>query len=151
MPMQDLPEERFVDLIKQFAHIPLMFLPDDIELSSSAVPLLMWVSRSPGCGVLDIAKGLQLSPPTISVGIHRLVKGGWLERRQDPQDQRLRPLYLTAKGNEVVCRVKAHRIRIVRIFLAGLTSEEQQLLYALMEKAVNRMTASFLEKLDGSI
>ena len=72
------PEERFVELIKRISEVPLAFLPDDLELSRSAVPLLMWVSRSPGCGVLDIARGLQLSAPTISVGIHRLVKDGWL-------------------------------------------------------------------------
>lgn len=148
--MKSLPEERFVELIRQITQIPVMFLPDDVELSRSAVPLLMWVSHSPGCGVLDIAKGLQLSPPTISVGIRRLVKDGWLERRQDPQDQRVRPLYLTAKGIKVINQVKTHRIHMVRIFLAGLTSDEQQQLFALMEKAVKTMAASIFDELEKS-
>jgi DNA-binding MarR family transcriptional regulator len=140
--MPILPEERFIELIKQIAEIPRSFLPDDIDLSHSAIPLLMWVSRTPGCGVLDIAKGLHLSPPTISVGIHRLVKDGWLERRKDPNDQRVRPLYLTSKGNQAVQQIKAHRKQVVRVFLAGLTPNEQQQLFSLMEKAVKAMVST---------
>jgi DNA-binding MarR family transcriptional regulator len=140
--MSVLPEERFIDLLKQITEIPLTFLPDEIEISRSAVPLLMWVARTPGCGVLDIAKGLQLSPPTISVGIHRLVNDGWIERRKDPSDQRVRPLFLTSKGDAVVQQIRDHRKRVVRVFLAGLTPDEQQLFFSLMEKAVKAMVGA---------
>lgn len=146
--MSALPEERFVELIKRIAEIPLAFFPDDIELTRSAVPLLMWVSRSPGCGVLDIAKGLQLTPPTVSVGIHRLVKNGWLERHRDPRDHRVRPLYLTPKGDDMVERIKNHRHETVRLFLVGLTSDEQKRLFSLMEKAINTMADSLNAKVD---
>ena len=137
--MPTLPEDRFISLIKQIGDLPLSQLPSDLELTRSAIPLLMWVSRSPGCGVLDIAKGLQLSAPTISVGIRRLVKGGWLERRADPADQRTRPLFLTEKGKAFSTRIKTHRVQMVKTFLAGLTSEEQKQLLDLMEKAVKAM------------
>ena len=136
------PEERFVELIKRISEVPLAFLPDDLELSRSAVPLLMWVSRSPGCGVLDIARGLQLSAPTISVGIHRLVKDGWLERRRNPNDHRVRPLYLTAKGKNMAQRIKTHRHKAFRLFLAGLTPGEQQQFFKLMEKDINAIVES---------
>lgn len=140
--MSALPEERFAELIKRITEIPLAFLPDDIELSRSAVPMLMWISRSPGCGVLDIAKGLQLSPPTISVAIHRLVKNGWLERRRDPRDHRVRPLFLTSKGENMIQHIKNHRHNTVRLFLAGLTPDEQKQFFSLMEKAINAMADS---------
>ncbi len=136
------PEERFVELIKRISEVPLTFLPDDLELSRSAVPLLMWVSRSPGCGVLDIARGLQLSAPTISVGIHRLVKDGWLERRRNPNDHRVRPLFLTVKGENMAQRIKTHRRKVFRLFLAGLTPDEQQQFFKLMEKAINAIVES---------
>jgi len=140
--MSVLPEERFAELIKRITEIPLAFLPEDIDLSRSAVPLLMWISRSPGCGVLDIAKGLHLSPPTISVGIHRLVKNGWLERRRDPRDHRVRPLYLTTKGENIIEHIKDHRRATVRLFLAGLTLDEQKQFFSLMEKAITAMADS---------
>ncbi len=136
------PEERFVELIKRISEVPLTFLPDDLELSRSAVPLLMWVSRSPGCGVLDIARGLQLSAPTISVGIHRLVKDGWLERRRNPNDHRVRPLFLTVKGENMAQRIKTHRRKVFRLFLAGLTPDEQQQFFKLMEKTINAIVES---------
>jgi DNA-binding MarR family transcriptional regulator len=146
--MSALPEERFAELIKRITEIPLAYLPEDIELSRSAIPLLMCVSRSPGCGVLDIAKGLRLSPPTISVGIHRLVKDGWLERRRDPSDHRVRPLYLTAKGKDMIDHIKHHRNDTVRLFLAGLTADEQKQFFFLMEKAINAMADSMNAKGD---
>lgn len=132
-------EDRFISLLKQISSLPLTQLPSDLELTRSAIPLLMWVSRSPGCGVLDIARGLQLSAPTISVGIHRLVREGWLERRTDPTDQRTRPLFLTEKGKAFSDRIKAHRVQMVKSFLAGLTPEDQKQLLDLMEKAVKAM------------
>jgi len=146
--MSTLPVDRFISLIKQISGLPLGQLPGDIDLSRSAIPLLMWVSRTPGCGVLDIAKGLQLSPPTISVGIHRLVKGGWLERRTDPADQRTRPLYLTSKGEALITRIKAHRTQMIKAFLAGLTPEEQQQLLDLMDKSVRAMEKSMKNGVD---
>lgn len=138
------PEARFIDLFKQIGRLPIVHLPEEVELSASAVALLLWVSRSPGCGVLDIAKGLHLSPPTISVGTHRLAKEGWLERCKDPQDRRSRPLYLTAKGEKLIQRVREHRTQMLRIFLSGLTLDEQELLMNLLERAVGAMEESIV-------
>ena len=146
--MSSLQETRFVNLFKLISTLPLVRLPEDIELSRPAVTVLLWVSRSPGCGVLDIAKGLQLTPPTISVGIGRLVKAGWLERRNDPKDRRARPVFLTPKGEKLVAHVRVHRTQMLRTFLSGLTLEEQEQLLHLLERGVNALEAALVEKTD---
>jgi DNA-binding MarR family transcriptional regulator len=146
--MSSLQETRFINLLKHISTLPLIRLPEDIELSRPAVTVLLWISRSPGCGVLDIAKGLQLTPPTISVGIRRLEKAGWLERRNDPEDRRARPLFLTPKGEVIVAQVRVHRTQILGTFLSGLTQEEQEQLVHLLERGVNAMEAALVEKND---
>lgn len=137
--MTTLPETRFINLLKHISSLPIMHLPDDIELSPPAVALMSWVARSPGCGVLDIAKGLGLTPPTISVGIRRLEKAGWLERHRDPEDRRSHPLYLTPKGEQLITRVRAHRARMLRIFLSALSLEEQDQLLHFLEQGIKTL------------
>jgi DNA-binding MarR family transcriptional regulator len=137
--MSTSPENRLLNLLGHISTLPLMQLPEDIGLSRPAISLLTWVSSSPGCGVVDIARGVQLSPPTVSVSIRRLVKGGWLERRWHPEDRRSRPVYLTPKGEEFISRLRAHQTRMFKVFLAGLAVEEQEQLLSLLERAVDAM------------
>ncbi len=133
------PETRLLELLQAMKSMPFLHLPEGIHLSPPAITLLGWVARSPGKGVLDIAKDLSLSPPTVSVGIRRLARGGWLERRSDPQDRRARPIYLTPKGEEVMKQVHQHRTQMLRFFLSGLSTSEQEQLVHLLERAVSSM------------
>jgi len=137
--MVTTPETRLSNLLRHLSTLPLLQLPDDIELSRPAITLLTWVSASPGCGVIDIAKGLQLSPPTISVGIRRLIQGDWLKRRSDPKDRRTSPIYLTPKGDDFLLRLRKHQTRMFKVFLSGLTMDEQDLLLSLLERALESM------------
>jgi DNA-binding MarR family transcriptional regulator len=140
--MTILPETRLLKLLGQLSTLSVMQLPEDIELSRPAISLLTWISSSPGCGVVDIARGLHLSPPTISVGIRRLIKGGWLERRHDPEDRRARPVYLTRKGKAFIKDLRAHQTKMFRIFLSGLSTEEQDQLISLLEQAISSLEQS---------
>jgi DNA-binding MarR family transcriptional regulator len=140
------PENRLLALLRHMGTLPLMRLPETVELSPPAVGLIGWVDRSPGCGVLDIAKGLHLAPPTISVGIRKLEKSGWLERRHDPNDRRARPLYLTPKGEELMQRVRAHRTQMLKFFLDGLPPTEQEQLLDLLERAISIMAENLASK-----
>ena len=142
MPTTETPEARLLSLFRQIRNLPVLHIPEDINLSPTAFFLLNWVSRSPGCGVLDIAKGMSLAPPTISVGTRRLVKAGCLERRQDPQDRRGKPLFLTPEGEAIIQHVRQHRYQMLKLFLSGMTPDEQTQLLNLLEKAVTAMEAS---------
>jgi DNA-binding MarR family transcriptional regulator len=137
--MPTSPESRLLNLLGHISTLPLMQLPEDIGLSRPAISLLTWVSASPGCGVVDIARGVQLSPPTVSVSIRRLVKGGLLERHNHPEDRRSRPIFLTPKGEEFMTRIRSHQTRMFKVFLAGLTADEQEQLLSLLERAVDAM------------
>lgn len=139
MPSTETPEARLLSLFRRIRSLPVLHIPEDVDLSPPAFFLLNWVSRSPGCGVLDIAKGMRLAPPTISVGTRRLVKAGWLERRQDPQDRRGKPLFLTPEGEGLIDHVRQHRYQMLNLFLSGITPDEQEQFLSLLEKAINAM------------
>ena len=140
------PENRMLDLLKRMSRLPVMKPPSESPLSMSQVAVLNWVARSPGCGVREIAQGLCVTPPTISVGVRKLIKDGWLEQREDPQDRRARPLFLTEKGDAFVEIVHQHRTQTIKLFLSGLSSSEQEQLISLLHRAISALETDQLQE-----
>lgn len=133
------PENQMLVLFKRMRALPMMKPPSESPLSMPQVAMLNWVARSPGCGVRDIAKGLHITPPTVSVGIRRLVKDGWLEQHSDPDDRRARPIFLTEKGADLVTIIKEHRTQMLKVFLSGLARDEQEQLIYLLDCAISAL------------
>ena len=133
------PENRMLDLFKRMSKLPMMKPPSKSPLSMPQVAMLNWVARSPGCGVREIAQELHVTPPTVSVGVRKLVKDGWLEQKHDPDDRRARPLFLTQKGEVFVDTVRQHRAQMIKLFLSGLSSDEQEQLVSLLDRAISAL------------
>ena len=109
----------------------------DSVVTMPQLTLLDWVAESPGSGIQDIADGLDLTAPTVSVGVRRLEAAGLLERRPDPKDGRAIQTFLTALGQTLHERACAFRREKTQRLLTGLTATEGSMLLALLEKAIN--------------
>jgi DNA-binding MarR family transcriptional regulator len=140
------PEDRLMNLLQRMSSISIMKPPAESPLSMTQAMMLNWVSRTPGCGVLDIANGLHVTPPTVSVGVRRLVRDGWLEQRIDPEDRRSRPIYLTVKGNDFVAAMKQHRAKMLKLFLSGLDDDEKEQLLCLLDRAIHALENAQIQK-----
>ena len=136
------PENQMLDLLKRLRKLPMMKPPSESPLSMPQVSMLNWVARSPGCGVRDIAQGLHVTPPTVSVGVRRLVRDGWLEQKNNPDDRRVRPLFLTDKGQAFVGIIHDHRSNMIKLFLSGLAENEQGQLILLLDRAISALEAA---------
>jgi DNA-binding MarR family transcriptional regulator len=137
--MKTKPENRMHELLKRMSKLPMMKPPSESPLSMPQVTMLNWVARSPGCGVREIAQGLHVTPPTVSVGVRRLIKDGWIEQKKDPKDRRARPLFLTEKGQAFADVIQEHRTRTIKLFLSGLTTCEQEQLISLLDRAISAL------------
>ena len=71
-----------------------------LDLTVQQLKVLNLVAAEPGLTSQDLAHRLAVSPPTASGLVDRLVEKDILERRQDPEDRRLRRLYLTDLGEQ---------------------------------------------------
>lgn len=140
------PENRMLDLLKRMSRLPVMKPPSESPLSMPQVTMLNWISRSPGCGVREIAQGLHVTPPTISVGVRKLIKDGWLEQRHDPDDRRARPLFLTGKGDAFVEIIQQHRTQTIKSFLSGLSTNEQEQLISLLDRAISALEGAQIQE-----
>lgn len=105
-------------------------------ITSAQLALLEWLIAQPGSKLQEIAEGLGLTPPTVSVGVRRLEEAGLLERHPDPTDGRAWQFDLTETGTALCERVRRYRQEKTQRLLAGLTPEEQTTLLLLLERAL---------------
>lgn len=110
---------------------------EEARISPSLLPLLEYTGAHPGCGVQEMAQGLELATPTVSLGVRQLEKAGFVERQPDPQDGRAVQLFLSTAGQDLHQRTRSFRRQKFEQLLAGLTSQERTTLLELLEKALS--------------
>ena len=76
----------------------------------------------------EMARRLQVQPATITKMLQRMEKAGFVERRPDPDDQRVSRVYLTEAGWAVRADVQQVWRQLEEEAFAGLTLEERTLL-----------------------
>ncbi|WP_314412941.1 MarR family winged helix-turn-helix transcriptional regulator [Streptomyces kroppenstedtii] len=94
------------------------------ELSLVSYTLLGHLEESGGCRATDLAAHYALDKSTVSRQVAALEAAGLIERRADPQDQRVQALHLTAAGTEILAQVTASRRVAFRERLAGWPEED---------------------------
>ncbi|MBU0512564.1 MAG: MarR family transcriptional regulator [Chloroflexi bacterium] len=129
--------DKFLNLTSRLRRLGPGIPPlEEAQISPSLITLVEYVASAPGCGVQEMAKGLDLATPTISIGVRHLEKAGFMERQPDPQDGRAVQLFLTAKGQELYQRTHEFRCQKFQCLLTGLTTEERNMLLDLLERAI---------------
>ncbi|MBZ4320041.1 MarR family winged helix-turn-helix transcriptional regulator [Streptomyces huiliensis] len=79
------------------------------ELSLVSYTLLAHLQDQRGCRATDLAAHYLLDKSTVSRQVAGLERLGLVERRADPDDQRVQVLHLTDRGTEVLDQVAASR------------------------------------------
>ena len=130
--------DRLVGLFDRLRRLALSQHPlEDDGVTMPQLALIDWVAAGPGCGISELATGLELSVPTVSVGVRRLEDAGLLTREPDPEDGRAVRLYLSPSGQELHRRALAFRRDRMRRLLRVLSAEEAESLLVLLTRAVD--------------
>jgi len=131
------PEYRLIRLMDRLKPLRLGDFPHNrFDLSLSQMEMIRFVGSNPGCHIQDLAEGLNLTSPTVSVGIRRLEEDGWVERKPDPRDGRATCLHLTTRSAEVLEKAIQAMVLGTQIFLQQLNVAEQEQFFGLLEKAI---------------
>ncbi|MCT8975207.1 MarR family transcriptional regulator [Clostridium sp. CX1] len=121
----------FLEIIKLHYHRTHLLL-DKVGVYPGQPPMLYALHRKNGQSQRELAEKLKIKPATITVMLSRMEKAGLVERKQDPDDQRISRVYLTDQGKEVWTEVS----EVVKIInndcFNNFTSEEQILLRRLL-------------------
>ena len=139
MPDIQQAADRFLSLMARLRRIGTSASPPlAAQVSPSMMALIDYVATSPNCGIKEMAQGLKLSTPTVSVGVRQLEEAGFIGRQPHPRDRRSVQIFLTPKGQELYERTYSFRRQTFERLLAGLTPEERDTLLDLLEKALNQ-------------
>ena len=145
---KDTMEGKMLGLWQRVQRLRLGDLPHDrFDLTVSQMEQIVFVGTHPGCHLQDIAEGLKLTSPTVSVGIRRLEEEGLIERRPDPDDRRASCFYLTEVSAAALQRLTQAGLNGMRRFLSHLEMVEQEQLYFLLDKAVTGVEQTIQESI----
>jgi DNA-binding MarR family transcriptional regulator len=81
----------------------------------------------------ELSERLGLSLPATSRTVDGLARKGWLERREDEHDRRMKRVTLTAEGERIAGAIADARMQGLEAFAASLTDEQRARLAAALE------------------
>lgn len=102
-------------------------------LSSAQWRLLVRLVREEGAPQTRLAELLEIEPISVSRLLDRMEQNGWVVRRQDTSDRRVRMIYPTEKSRRAFAHVKSLAGELYEEALDGMPQESRE---ALMEGLV---------------
>ncbi|WP_157019293.1 MarR family winged helix-turn-helix transcriptional regulator [Mesorhizobium xinjiangense] len=103
-------------------------------LSAAQWRLLFRLIKEEGAPQVRLAEWLEIEPISVSRLLDRMEEGGWIERRQDASDRRVRVIYATDKAREVYDAVKSVAFEVYEEALAGMDDGERAALIAGLQR-----------------
>jgi DNA-binding MarR family transcriptional regulator len=107
-------------------------LLEEFGLFRGQPPLLFALWEEEGRTHSELAEHLHVQPATITKMIKRMERTGFVERRQDTEDQRVSRVYLTDAGRDIRDAVEGVLRELEEQTFAGFSSEERALLNQLL-------------------
>jgi MarR family transcriptional regulator for hemolysin len=91
-----------------------------LRLTRAQWLFLYYVARQPGCTQADLADAMQMEKITIGRQAARLLRTGWIVRRDHAEDGRAYRLQLSAKAERIVAQLADMATRLRQDYLRGL-------------------------------
>lgn len=96
-------------------------------LSSAQWRLLVRVVKDEGVAQARLAELLEVEPISVSRLLDRMEEAGWIERRQDLTDRRVRMIFPTDKSRKAFEAIRGVAGEVFEQALTGLSSDERQI------------------------
>jgi 4'-phosphopantetheinyl transferase len=120
-------------------------MPEPCDLTMQQSRVLGFVTKEPGLSGNELGQRLRVSAPTASGLVDRLVEKGLLARIDDPEDRRVRRLYITAAGQDLARQADSLLERAMAKVMQMMSLEELDLMRRnaeVMLAAMNRVKAA---------
>jgi MarR family transcriptional regulator for hemolysin len=104
--------------------------------------VLTRLHRNPGASHSELAELMEVEKATAGRMIDRLVANGWVERRVQRDDRRVKRVYLTPEAERVHKRIWRVAEETVDAALGGLSAPESRQLMALLRRVKKTLVAA---------
>jgi DNA-binding MarR family transcriptional regulator len=112
----------------------------ELDLTHSQCKMLglLGQDESAELSLKDLSCGIGISLPAVSRGIENLLQRGYVERREDSEDRRMKRVRITAAGREIHQAMYGAKYDGIREFAATLSESEAQRLLRALDPIVAR-------------
>jgi DNA-binding MarR family transcriptional regulator len=115
-------------------HARVHVLLEDIGVYRGQPPVLFKLWEQEGRTHSELAKHIHVQPATMTKMIQRMERAGFVERRSDPDDERVSRVYLTDAGRAIQTEMQQIFQGLEQEVLAGFSADERALLRQLLSK-----------------
>jgi DNA-binding MarR family transcriptional regulator len=105
----------------------------ELDMTIPHFKMLHWLDCSEReLSVKELSERLGLSLPATSRNVEALLQRGYVERREDERDRRVRRLCITPLGREIVMQLDRARLSGLEQFAGSLSETERRNLHVLL-------------------
>jgi DNA-binding MarR family transcriptional regulator len=108
-----------------------------VDLNPPLFRVLNLVAAAEGRSQQAIAAAIEIPPSRMVALVDELEQRGLVERRPDPEDRRIRALFLTAQGKRCLARGRKIAAEHEKELTAGMAPADRKRLLALLQKIVD--------------
>jgi DNA-binding MarR family transcriptional regulator len=113
-------------------------LVEELDLTLTQLKALHMLELAEESSVKELGEALGLSLPAASRTIDGLLRRGYVGRREDTEDRRVKRVYLTPAGLEAVGRLNNARLAGLETFAATLSETERDRLSGAIASLLER-------------
>ncbi|PPA70427.1 MarR family winged helix-turn-helix transcriptional regulator [Jeotgalibacillus proteolyticus] len=106
----------------------------EIELTKGQYLYLVRIGENPGIIQEKLAEMIKVDRTTAARAIKQLEMKGFIERKDDDRNKKIKKLYLTEKGEELFPIIKRENEHSNQVALAGLSEHDAEALFDLLQK-----------------
>lgn len=103
--------------------------------------ILARLARQPGISQNELAAACEVEPITIGRLIDRLEVRGFVARRPDPTDRRIRRLHITPAAQPVLDDIERYRAEQAEVILNGVDKSQRELLVDVLLQIKDNLAA----------
>jgi len=109
------------------------------ELSSGSYPYLFILEKNEGISQNKISLELACDKAMSARTITKLIKIGYIDRREDEEDSRAYKLYLTEKAKDIIPKIMEEIHILVNLITTDLNEEEKIITIESLKKILNNV------------
>ncbi|MGE7662876.1 MarR family winged helix-turn-helix transcriptional regulator [Peribacillus sp. NPDC097197] len=106
----------------------------EYDLTKGQYLYLVRICENPGIIQERVAEMIKVDRTTAARAIKKLEIQGFIEKREDTHNQKIKKLFPTVKGESVYPFIRREHDHSNRVALAGLSEEEVETLFSLLQK-----------------
>jgi DNA-binding MarR family transcriptional regulator len=107
---------------------------ESIGLHAAQAHVLRVLASREGVNQRDLADQMMIAPPTMSGILSRMAKAGFVERRDDPEDERAVRVYLTRSGRNMCGKAKTAIATVEAELIEGFSATQLRSMHLLLRE-----------------